>query len=604
MLLGDTYRNGGRGTPKKQTRKLGRRNTNDAAANSESSGYALDDQDKLKIACGWESFVTDGRSTRTAYLETMGTFYADRIEIANGTETPILKPDSQRPTQRQFNYWGPRGDPAQSATRRMLGEHEYRVNHRGMPGSASNDVLLIGQRAWTDSSGGDVRLTSVVSRLTEVGIATFTCIVEARTEVIPGVYIGFERPSARTHLLAAAHAALPKAEWCARFGIPDVTEDQIPALRLDEIVADNGEARNGEAIRVSLKAWEGWIEYVRAGDGSAKGSVEGEHHVRHREVDHLLPGTTHSPNLRAQPGSPAILNYYEYVAHHIRRIIYHNSVQPAPHLVTGEMRGELSAVATRMDVFRWLVKHGYINGKPPDAELIRAHMLPSFPASITTHGVFLHRPDRGSKKEYVLACRFVGKYLVESGLLEAARRNGVIPAEISLDPNDLSVAWFRTRDFGLERLENVDRDRWLIQHATLHELLFLQDRDQRELRQNSTKLDQDAFNFLHERDAHSSVAVEQYNIAQERTTASPQGQDAPNSAAARRTETTLLEKSGLADPVGKLTYVPRTTSAPTGDKAPAAQPLPAASAASVTSPSSDIADDVLAAIDKFIKKDF
>jgi hypothetical protein len=551
-LLGWTHHNGGRGTKKKQATKLGRPNAIDKAADRASSGYPLSEDDKLKLQCGWQCFVSDGRSTKTAYLETMGQFYLHHKEAVDDRETVVLLEANLRPTLKQFRYWGPADDPGQSATRRMLGEHEYRLNHRGMPGSSADGVLVIGQRGWSDSSGGDVRLRSVALRSIEVGIPTVLPVMDARSEVICGIYIGFERPSARVQLLAAAHAALPKSDWCARFGIYGVTEDQWPRVRFDQMFLDNGEGRNAQTMRVYLKAWEGWIEYAPAGNGRAKGPIEGEHHVRHVEVDQFLPGATHPPYGASRQANLSVLNYYEYVAHHIRRILYHNTQQSVPHLVTGEMREELNVTATRMDVFRWLVRHGYVNSQPPDPDIIRAHMLPSFAATITGNGIYLHRPDRGAKKEFVEQCRFVGPYLMDSGLLDAARKQ-VIPAEVSLDPNDLSVAWFRTRDHGLQRLENICPDRWLIQHCTLDELLLIQDRDHLTLLRDASRAEQAAFNRIAERE--SAVAATLAN-AQAQTECTPPLCDQPapaNSSEARRQETGQLEQAGLADPTGKRT---------------------------------------------------
>lgn len=549
-LLGLTCYNGGRGKPKKQTRKLGRPNALDAVAGRASSGLALSDEDKIKLQCGWQCFVSDGRSVRQAHLETARTFYAVTPETGNGNEETVLADADKRPTLRQFRYWGPRGDPAQSATRRMLGEHEYRLNHLGMHGSATDGIRAVGQRGWIDSSGGDVRLSSITHRATEVGIATYLDVMEALTQVICGVYIGFEPPSARVFLLAAAHAALSKEAWCARFGISGVTDDMIPSLRFEELFHDNGEGRNAQTMRVYLKAWEGWIEFAPAGDGRAKGTIEGDHHLRHLDVDHRLPGTTHPP-----PGTkptPAIVNYYEYVGHHIHRIIYHNAIEVAPaHLITGEMRNELDATATRMDVFRWYVRHGYVTSPPPDPEMIRAHMLPSFPATITERGIFLHRPDRGNKKEYVQRCRYVNEYLVESGLLEAARRK-VIPAEISLDPNDLSVAWFRTRDEGLLQLRNVYPDEWLIRHCTLDELLMLQDRDHLTLLANTSGAEQKAVDFMDRQAASVSSSINARTNETELTRPTHQGAGT-GGADVKQKETDLLEQRGLADPTGKRT---------------------------------------------------
>jgi putative transposase len=606
-LLGMTFRNGGRGAEKPQEKKLGRRNAADLAADRPSSGYFLQPQDKDKLQCGWQCFLTDGRSTHEAYLETMETFYPADTGTASDVDNTLIKDASERPTLRQFRYWGPLGDPALSATRRILGEQEYRNNYRGMPGSSKDDLLLVGQRGVSDSSGGDVCLTSLKSRSVTIGTATNVLVMEALTGVICGMYIGYDPPSARTHLLAAAHAALPKADWCARFGVAGITEDEFPSVRLDGIRLDNGEGRNAEVIRISLKAWEGWLDYAPAGSGRAKGDIEGEHHVRHVEVDHRLPGSTHGPEGPRNTMQPAFLNLYEYTNQHIRRARYHNAEQPAPHLVTGEMRDDLPATATRMDVFRWYVKHGYVNGLPPPADLIRVHMLPSYPATITGHGIFLHRPDRGHKKEFVDACRFVGPYLIESGLLDAARKK-VIPAEVSMDPGDPSVAWFRTPDHGLQEMKNVHSDQWLIRHASFEELLFIQDRNHLALLENATRADQIKLNFIHCRDTASAHSVEL--ATQERDTCSITGPlPAPaNSAEARNEETRFLEQIGLADSIGKRTAAPRIALASDSQDSHPESASPS-DQGNRTGPhdaphddSDDMFDDVIDAIEKFEKK--
>ncbi|WP_176054450.1 hypothetical protein [Paraburkholderia caribensis] len=595
-LLGRTADNGRRGEAKPQNKKLGRRNASDKAADRASTGYPLSEDDKLKLQCGWQCFVSDGRSTYTAYLETMGCFYADpEHESEDGKKVTLLDADS-RPTPKQFRYWGPAKDPAQSATRRMLGEHEYWLNHSGMHGASAEDVLVIGQRGWSDSSGGDVKLRSVISPSIELGCATVLPVMDARSDVICGMHIGLEPPSARVQLLAAAHAALPKTEWGEKFGIHGITEDQIPCVRFDQLFLDNGEGRNGQTMRVYLQAWEGWIEYAPAANGRAKGPIEGEHHVRHVEVDQNLPGATHLPYGTSRQPTLAVLTYPQYVRHHIRRILYHNCEQPVPHLITGEMRAELDVTATRMDVFRWLVRHGYVNGKPPDADTIRVHMLPSFAATITDHGIYLHRPDRGAKKEFVERCRFMGPFLRESGLLNAARRQ-VIPAEISLDPNDLRVAWFRTRDHGLQKLENIHPDRWLIERCTLEEILLIQDRDQLTLLQNETRAQQMAFDRIAERDTSADAAIETAR-AETACNPPPQAQPGPiNRAEARYQETKILEQAGLSGSTVKSASNRQRSPQTTTEVSSIVEQAPPCSKQSYEH--GEVHDDVMAAIRQF-----
>lgn len=598
-LLGNSRYCGSPGVRKAQSTKLGRRNVATSAAlradpatkNLDSVGYIMSLEAINKAQFGWRHFSA-GRSVRQAYLETMATFYRDSIKMVGGMPEAVLKLPNDRPTQRQFEYWGPRDE-----SKHEVDENKNRQDQRRLPGYANQNILKIGQIAWADSSSGDVELTSVVSRLIHVSSATFLELMDARTTVICGVYIGFERPSARIALLAAAHAAMSKADWCARFGFEGITDDQIPAVRLDNIYTDNGEYRNILSAKVTLEAWQGWITYAPAGVPEEKGTIEGDHHVRHKLADHKLAGTTHGrPRCygEPEPASEAALNIYEYTRIHIERILRHNTQQAVPHLLTGEMRGELDASATRMDIFRWLKKHGYINGTPPSSDVIRAHMLPTFDATMTARGVFVHRPDRGNKPEFLIGCRFVSDYLVQSGMLAAARKHGV-SVRLKMDPTDLQVAWLPTAE-GLQLLNNVYADDLLIARGSVNELCVIQDGDARVRLKDKARQDQDDLDYINNRENINRSAVEQK--IKERTAAKASEPDRNSSSHTpserRQTEIGNLEERGLASPIDV--------------SAPAASSEEAVSA--VTTPSTEVTatenkrsayliDDTVSAIRKF-----
>ncbi|GJH22762.1 hypothetical protein CBA19CS22_39490 [Caballeronia novacaledonica] len=335
-----------------------------------------------KVQFGWHPYLF-GRSIREAYLETCAVFWRSGISVVVGIEQPILLPAAQRPTERQFSYWGPKGDPAMRASRVLMSEKKWTETHRLMLGTAREDVVKIGQRGWMDSSPADVNLCSIASRLICVGPATCIFLRDARSEMIAGLYIGFEAPSAKTALLAAAHAATPKKSWFKRYGFDDIEDDAIPVIRFDGIHTDNGEFRNALAISVHTRAWEGKIEFARSRDGAAKGPIEANHHSRHSHLDHRLARTTRGR--AAEPGDEApatlaALTSYEYVRQIIRLVLYHNTSEQVPHLITSEMRKELSVNATRLDVYRWLAQHGYSNGAPPwyGGNLAKHGMPPSF----------------------------------------------------------------------------------------------------------------------------------------------------------------------------------------------------------------------------------
>lgn len=498
---------GAKGKTRFQTRKLGRPNAATLSGEADAEGFVMNCDAIEKIQFGWHSYLF-GRSIREAYLETCAVFWrAGFKKDDEGIDQPILLPALERPSERQFAYWGPKGDPSLQASRVLMGEAKWNQTHRALPGTAAQDIVKIGQRGWMDSSPCDVHLCSVASRLVSVGSATCLYIIDARSEMIAGFYVGFEAPSARTALLAAAHAAMPKGAWCKRYGFDNVSSDAIPAIRFDGILTDNGEFRNALAISVHTRAWEGKIEFARSRDGAAKGTIESDHHTRHALLDHRLAGTTHGR--RTEPGekdpaTQAALTCYEYVRQFIRLVLYHNTKQRVPHLVSSEMRDELDVNATRIDVYRWLVRHGYSNGAPPAQDLIRARMLPQWSAVITERGLFIERPDRGKKRELIERCRFVSKYLLQSGLMAQARK-GPISTSVTLDPNDPSVAWLATED-GLQPLENVHPDFRLLAQATVQDLLSIQDNDNLVKFYSRGARDQVDIEFINARETENDAA--------------------------------------------------------------------------------------------------
>jgi hypothetical protein len=556
-LLANTAYCGAPGIEKPQNTKLGRPNSltsealkrNDAVAASETCGFVMTQEDKKKVQFGWRAFSPD-RSKHQRYLETMGAFYRESIEVLDGMPRAVLLPVNQRPTERQWTCWGPKSEspPGECGLPNIPRPNPTRLR---LPGNANQYVQKIGQIGWADSSGGDVELTSISSRLICVGRATFLELMDARTEVICGLYIGFEPPSARIALLAAAHAAMPKGEWCARFGIHGVTDDEIPAVRLNTIFTDNGEFRNALCMKVYLEAWDGWIIYAPAGKPTAKARIECDHNVRHMQLDHQLTGTTHGRMQEygePDPKEEAALNGYEYTRLHIERALYHNTEEPVPHLLTGEMRKDLTASATRMDVYRWLKTYGYISGRPPSPDLIRARMLPSYDATVTSRGILVQRPDRGNKKEYILGCRFFNDYLHESGMLASAQKH-VIPIQIKMDPADPTMAWLPTRE-RLLPLTNVYRDDLLVARGSVHELCAIQDSDALVRLKDLARHDQADFDFVQTREATNRSAIEQRNrerIAVESGLApAPVDQTMHER---RKAELRALSEQGLASPV-------------------------------------------------------
>lgn len=474
-LLPKYYNSGAKGQIRIQRKKLG---APDIAAHNgvaHAADFIITQEDREKLSFGWETFLRPGKTVPSAYLRTMEAFYRASVSVVDGREIPILKEVHERPTIRQFRYWGKGRSDMRSASLLQLREGEFEKRHRALPGTARDGVHSVGQLAYCDATPNDVHLVSAVSRIRPVGTAHRILIVDAYTGLWAGLYCGFEPPSACTALLAVANAAQEKVDFCARFDI-EITPHMWPAIAFTRYLADNGEFR-AQASILPIAAFGSTLEFAPVGRADMKGPVESSHHVAQARLDHKIDGTTRGKRRdrgEDHPALNAVVTYFEYMRHLIRRILHHNNVERCEHLLTTEMRRD-GVCPTRTSIYQWCVENGYVAGVPPSSDVVRAHLLPAMPAILTGSGVYLLRPDRGRRAEYVRGARFVGDVLLRDGLMrEARRRHREI--QVRGDPQDLSRVWLVRN--GVHELKNVVcHDPLAIKEWTLADHLAVQDDD-------------------------------------------------------------------------------------------------------------------------------
>jgi putative transposase len=473
-LMPRYHNSGAPGKFRVQRKKLGRPNVAVRNSMPELEGFQISEEDREKLRFGWETFVRPGVTVVSAYRRTMEVFYRAGTSAEGDSQVAIFKPAHERPTLRQFRYWGSGGDATKSASYLQLRAGEFEKNHRALPGTARDGVSAVGQVAFCDATPNDLYLVSAASRIRPVGTAHRILIVDAYTGLWPGLYCGFEPPSAETALMAVANAALDKVDFCARFGI-EITSDMWPAVSFSRYLCDNGEFRSEASIR-AIAGFGSTLEFAPVGRADLKGPVESDHHVLHARLDHKLDGTTQGRRRGRGEDHPALaaaLTYFEYMRHLILRILHHNNRERCEHLLTTEMRRD-GVVPTRINIYRWCVENGYIAGAPPSPDVVRAHLLPTLPAVLTASGIYLTRPDRGRRVEIVSNARFVGDVLLREGLMMRARARHE-HLEVRGDPQDMSHVWL-VRD-GIHELRNVSHDPQAVREWTLADHLAVQDSD-------------------------------------------------------------------------------------------------------------------------------
>jgi putative transposase len=474
-LRGNWIYSGGKGKSREQATKLGRPNAA-AAAGLIDKGYFLQSLDKRRLRHGWKHYLP-GSTVEAAFGTLSGVFYRrEQLKVVDGEYVPDLLPPNERPTLEQFRRWGPKDDPALAAWRMKLSPKDWINNYKGLSGSAKDGIVAIGQLAYCDTGTNDVHLVSVVSRLKPVGPVNRLLIHEGKSELIMGTHCGFEAPSGRTFLMAVANAASDKVEYYARYGLT-ITPEQAPAMAVKVYLGDNGEYRSA-GVFDALSQFGATVELAKSGIASAKGPVEGLHHVMHARVDHTLAGTTRGQMKKRGEGNPILescWNFHEYMREFLKEVLYYNTEEIVEHLRTAEMRRE-GVKATRIEIYNWLVKKGYVVSFKPDVTVLRAHLYAALPAQVDADGVYLLREDCGNKVERIRALKYVSPYLEESGLLEHARKNGPRRITVRGIPEEPATMWMVT-DQGLKELACTTADPVLLQQGTIHDCIVIQDDD-------------------------------------------------------------------------------------------------------------------------------
>lgn len=457
------------------TKKPGRPNKLVLEGRSDRAGYILTEKDKQALQAGYRAYVKPHSTVHEAYLNTCGVWWSNGTRIVDGRVQPELLPPHERPTEPQFRRWGPKGDDADLAWRARLAPGDYERTKRGYIGSSRDKIVAVGQVGFADATPSDQHLVSMVDRLKLVGRLQRLPIVDGFSDVIAGGYVGYEAPSGRVAMLAVYSAASSKASLLERLGI-DYKPEEWPEIWFKKILGDSGELRT-KLAQGTLGRLGCSLEYIKRGRAD-RNRAESKHNRTNKRLDHRNDGSTNGR--RKKKGEPdprlaASWTYWEYLRQEMRAVHYHNNKLDASHLLTTEMKRDKVA-PNRMAIFRWSVDQGYVATTPPDPELLHVMLLPEYDAVVRENGIYLLRPDRGNKREYIPSIRYVSHYLIECDWLERARCQGVFPLTLHLDPNSPRYAWFAD-DKGLHKVENAvaNSDPILRLEATLPDLLYMHD---------------------------------------------------------------------------------------------------------------------------------
>jgi hypothetical protein len=126
--------------------------------------------------------------------------------------------------------------PPEVKAERELGEHNFALNHAPLRGHALSHIRGPGDVFQIDATVMDVYLVSMLTPARVVSRPTLYLIIDVFSRMVTGFYVGFEYPSMEACALALENMVMDKSEFCAFYGLNDVTFKVWPCMIVPNVL--------------------------------------------------------------------------------------------------------------------------------------------------------------------------------------------------------------------------------------------------------------------------------------------------------------------------------------------------------------------------------
>lgn len=377
-----------------------------------STGVNVTAESEELLLLGYDLFYkNDNRhAVKGAYDLTLNRFFAAGYEERNGVLVPIPRPAHEVPTIGQFKYVVKRERDATDVARARMGEIEWNLKSRALLGTARDYMYGPGERFEIDSTIADVYLVSRYNRDWIIGRPVIYVVIDVYSRLIVGLYIGLIGPSWEGTCLALMNAFSNKVDYCQRFGIT-LTHDMWPAQHLPQkLLADRadliGPISDGLQKGLGIET-----EIAAAFRGDWKGPVERRFRIINEGTVEWVAGAVRARRRKCGERDyrlDATLNIGEFTRVVINCVREHNLFTPRADLLTKEMIQD-NLRPYSVDMWKWGMENLTGGLKRRNLDEVRAHLLPSKPATVTARGIecnsMLYTSDYAQKENWFARAR-------------------------------------------------------------------------------------------------------------------------------------------------------------------------------------------------------
>ena len=143
----------------------------------------------------------------------------DHYTTVDGNGDEYILPEGERPTLRQFQHYLLKTLPLEKRLRSRKGDKDFERDHRPVLGTVMDVCDGVGHIYEADASELDIFLVAADDIKTIIGKPTLYLVMDRKSRLIVGWYLGLENASWTVAMLAFASISQDKQSICARLGI-------------------------------------------------------------------------------------------------------------------------------------------------------------------------------------------------------------------------------------------------------------------------------------------------------------------------------------------------------------------------------------------------
>lgn len=223
--------------------------------------------------------------------DTYQTMLEERYSYLDGDGRLLLKLPGERPSFVQFKHHARKHLPAELVIRSRKGNAEFELEHRPKLGSLRLSTFTVGDVYEIDSTVVDVVLVHEHDRSKIVGKPALYIIIDRKTGLVVGFYVGYEESSWVAAMQAILSISEDKGALCRRYGVHyDPADWPAHCVMPKEFVGDRGSEMLGTESNKIAEGLELTMTNLPARRGDWKPHVECGFKQTHRAMRGFVPG--------------------------------------------------------------------------------------------------------------------------------------------------------------------------------------------------------------------------------------------------------------------------------------------------------------------------